>query len=797
MGEVWLAEQTSPVHRQVAIKVIKAGMDTAQVVRRFEAERQALALMSHPSIAQVFDGGATPEGRPFFAMEYVPGEPITSYCVRRRLSIQQRIDLFLEVCDGVQHAHQKGIIHRDLKPSNILVTERDNRPVPKIIDFGVAKATTQPLTERTLYTELGSLIGTPEYMSPEQAEMSGLDVDTRTDVYALGVILYELLTGVLPFDSKHLRDKPLDEIRRTIRDVDPPRPSTRLTSIARALGHTATSARILTTPGELRGDLDWITMKALEKDRTRRYGSASDLAADLRRHLEDLPVLASPPSTAYRTAKFVRRHRGGVAVSIGSLVLLIVFAVMMAVQARRIARERDRANQVSNFLIDLFKVPDPGEARGNTLTAREVLDKGAKEIERRSGIDSAVRAQLTETISTTYEGLGLYAVAQAQLERAVNARRQLFGPEAPETLRAVAALARVHVRRQQYDQALQLYQQATEIGRRVLGPDHPEYLAAMQDLGWLIAQRGQHAAGEKIVRDTLVRERQLLGNDDPQTLTGIGRLADVLDWAGRREEREVLLREQWEGLRRLRGSDHPDTLTAERMIAATLEEGGHLEEAERLEREVLDVSRRIFGREHPRTAGAANSLGMTLQAEKRFAEAEKLIEEAIDIHTRTLGAEADNTLLVKNNLGTLYLDSRRDRDAAKVFEELLPVSRRVRGPEHMRTLMVMNNLALAYGRQRRVRDATELLTTTIDIARRVLRPGHPLTAVFMVTMAEIHALNNDVEAALKWLGEAVAGGYRDAEQIASDQDLSTLRTDSRFTALLERVRGANTPTGKS
>src|SRR2546430_2933307 len=257
MREVWVADQTGPVRRQVALKVIKPGMDTTRVVARFEAERQALALMSHPSIAQVFDAGVTPQGRPFFAMEYVHGEAITAYCRRHRLTTRQRIDLFLEVCDAVQHAHQKGVIHRDLKPSNILVTVRDGRAVPKVIDFGVAKATTQPLTERTLYTELGALIGTPEYMSPEQAEMTGLDVDTRTDVYALGVLLYELMTGVLPFDSKALRARSLDEIRRTIREVDPPRPSTRLTGVAAwTPAGNDTSASAAATPGELRVYLD-------------------------------------------------------------------------------------------------------------------------------------------------------------------------------------------------------------------------------------------------------------------------------------------------------------------------------------------------------------------------------------------------------------------------------------------------------------------------------------------------------------------------------------------------------------
>ena len=252
MGEVWLAEQARPVRREVALKVIKAGMDTAHVLARFDAERQALALMDHSAIARVFDGGATREGRPYFVMEFVRGESITAYASRHKLPLHERIELFMQVCEGVQHAHQKGIIHRDLKPSNILVTIRDAHPAPKIIDFGVAKAMTQSLTERTLYTEMGVLVGTPEYMSPEQAEMSALDVDTRTDVYALGVVLYELLTGLLPFESKTLREKGLDEIRRTIRDVDPPRPSTRVIAaiLSQSVSHVVDPSRL---PSQLRG----------------------------------------------------------------------------------------------------------------------------------------------------------------------------------------------------------------------------------------------------------------------------------------------------------------------------------------------------------------------------------------------------------------------------------------------------------------------------------------------------------------------------------------------------------------
>ena len=368
-------------------------MDTAHVVARFEAERQALAMMDHPAIAKVLDAGGTPHGRPYFVMEYVPGEPITTYCNRHKLSTRDRLDLFLQVCDGVHHAHQRGIIHRDLKPSNILLTMLDARPVPKIIDFGLAKATAQTLTDRTLYTELGTLMGTLEYMSPEQAEMTGLDIDTRTDVYALGVILYELLTGVQPFDAKQLRAKGLDEIRRTIREVEPPRPSARVAP-GSTQSPSSLRADVAGLAQELRGDLDWITMRAIEKDRTRRFGSAADLAADVRRHFDHLPVTASPPSTLYRIRKFARRHRVGMSVAATLATVLVAFTTTTAIQARRVAQERDRANQeaeiaraVNEFLQNdlLAQASATQQARPDItpdpdLKVRTALDRAAAPI---------------------------------------------------------------------------------------------------------------------------------------------------------------------------------------------------------------------------------------------------------------------------------------------------------------------------------------------------------------------------------------------------------------------------------
>jgi len=338
MGVVYLAEQEAPLRRRVALKVIKPGMDSKQVLARFEAERQALALMNHPGVAKVFDAGATPEGRPYFVMEHVAGLPITDYCDKHLLDNQQRLELFIQVCEAIQHAHQKGIIHRDIKPSNVLVAVQDGKPVSKVIDFGVAKATGQRLTERTLFTEQGVLIGTPEYMSPEQAEMTALDVDSRTDIYSLGVLLYELIVGALPFDAKALRRAGFDEIRRTIRDVDPPRPSVRLTTLGDQSTESArrrrTELRMLRR--ELQGNLDGITMHALEKDRARRYGSPSEMAEDIRRHLRDEPVLAHAPSASYRLWRFVRRHKPVSATTRRILVyvpLLLTLAVLVANEA--------------------------------------------------------------------------------------------------------------------------------------------------------------------------------------------------------------------------------------------------------------------------------------------------------------------------------------------------------------------------------------------------------------------------------------------------------------------------------
>src|SRR5438445_176101 len=473
MGTVFMAEQTQPVQRKVALKVIKAGMDSRQVVARFEAERQALAMMDHVNIARVFDAGATATGRPYFVMELVHGIPITRYCDENRLTPRERLELFVPVCQAIQHAHQKGIIHRDIKPTNVMITLYDGKPVPKVIDFGVAKAIEQKLTERTLFTQYGTMVGTLEYMSPEQAEMSALGVDTRSDIYSLGVLLYELLTGNTPLTHKRVREAAYAELLRRMREEEPPRPSTRLSDSGEALA--SISAQRHMEPAKLtklvRGELDWIVMKTLEKDRNRRYETAHGFAADVQRYLADEPVQACPPSTWYRLRKFARRNKGRVTAGLALAALLVLgtagtsVGLGRALQAEKLAtdrlievtREKERATTakmeakdeaaiakaVNDFLQDdlLAEAAPDKNARNKKVTVEEVLGRAASRIAGKFDQQPLIEAAIRLTIGDTYLKLGNFSAAQPHLQRAWDLRRRLLGDEHPDTLISMNSLA--------------------------------------------------------------------------------------------------------------------------------------------------------------------------------------------------------------------------------------------------------------------------------------------------------------------------------------------------------------------
>ena len=558
-GVVFMAEQTQPVRRKVALKVLKPGMDTRQVVARFEAERQALALMDHPNIAHVFDGGETAGGRPYFVMELVRGIPITEFCDDNQLPVRQRLELFVSVCQAVHHAHQKGIIHRDLKPSNIMVTLHDGTPVVKVIDFGIAKALGQQLTDKTLFTNFAQLMGTPMYMSPEQAQLSGLDMDTRTDIYSLGVLLYELLTGTTPFDAERLRTAAYDEVRRIIREEEPPKPSTRLSTLGEA---TATvSANRQTDPKRLRqlfrGELDWIVMKALEKDRNRRYETASAFAADVERYLQDEPVQACPASAGYRLCKFFRRYKGPVTAGAALAVLLVLgivgtsIGLAWALRAEKLAtdrlleitKEKERATSaetqakeeaaiakaVNDFLQnDLLAQAAPEKnARNKKVTVEEVLGRAAARIGGKFENQPQVEAAIQSTIGDTYSLLGDYRAAQPHLERALELHRGVLGEEHPTTLACMNLLSILYQHQAQFAKAEPVNLRAVELARRVLGEEHPDTLRYMSNMANIYRSRGEYAKAESLWVKMLEVERRVFGEEHRSTLGSMNNLASV------------------------------------------------------------------------------------------------------------------------------------------------------------------------------------------------------------------------------------------------------------------------------
>jgi eukaryotic-like serine/threonine-protein kinase len=845
MGQVWLAEQTSPVCRQVAIKLIKAGMYDEAVVQRFESERQSLAIMDHPAIAKVFDAGATPQGQPYFVMEYVPGLPITEYCDQKKLKIADRLELFIQACEGVQHAHQKAIIHRDLKPANILVVEVDGKPVPRIIDFGLAKATTPKFEGESRFTQLGHLVGTPGYMSPEQADpnvQDGVhDIDTRTDVYSLGVVLYVLLAGLQPFETKQQQKQPLDELLRKLREEEPPSPSHRVSTDRDT--SAATAAARGTEPKQLvsllRGDLDWIAMKALEKDRACRYGTPSELAADIRRYLNHEAVVARPASAGYRLRKYARRHRVAVGVAAGLVLLLAAFFLVQALQLRRITRERDRANherdratRITDFMTGMFKVSDPSEARGNSVTAREILDKASNDMGTGLAKDPEVQSQMMQVMATTYTNIGLYARAHELAKRALDARMSLHGPDDPKTLESMTQLGWILDREGHYAEAEKLDRQALAGERRVVGPEDPLTLETMDDLAFIMEGLGHAEETEKLERGVIEISTRKLGPESAQTLQSMNRLGIALIDQGRYAEAEQEYRQLIEVTGRVLGADHPRSLSAMNNLALALVSQGYYAEAEPLCRQVLARYARIFGPEHRNTISATQTLVKVLTAEGHLADAEKLAREALAIQSRTLGPEHPHTLLAECVLANLLFKEGHVQDAEKLQREAIVVQVRVLGPNSADTLVSQNSLAGMLITEGQYTEAEKIARETYEVRLRSLGPQDPDTLDSLQLLgtalarshryAEASALFRDAieknsnsggqgnrwsvwysfacvavaadrpDDAMQYLHEAVNRGYKDADGLMSDDHLKRLRSNPHFQELVAELKRSPT-----
>ncbi len=721
-GKVYLAEQEKPVRRQIALKVIKLGMDTAQFIARFEAERQALALMDHPNIAKVFDADATETGRPFFVMELVRGQPITDYCNRRQLSIKARLNLFHQVCQAIQHAHQKGIIHRDLKPSNVLVAETDSgtgvspvretethgrdarattNAVPKVIDFGIAKATGgQQLTDKTLFTAFEQFVGTPAYMSPEQAELGGADIDTRSDIYSLGVLLYELLTGKMPFEPQRLFDAGLDEIRCIIREEEPPRPSTRISTL-NAVEKTIVAAQHQTEPPRLiyqiRGDLDWIVMKALEKDRARRYETANDLALDLLRHLNSEPVVARPPSNVYRFQKMVRRNKlafAATTIVFATLVIALLIsswrffkeqeARQLAVAAEHKAKtEALKSEQVSSLLKEMLKGVGPSVAAGrDTKMLREILDKTAERIGKDLKDQPEVEVELRDTLAATYFDLLELDKGVAMQRDTLRLQRTLHGKTNLFAATATHNLARILVNRgstQDLVEGEALAREALAMRQQLLGAEHVQIADSLYVLGAFLHRGRQSGEAEQRFREAIAMRRKLLGNDHKDVAQALVNLGLLLTYQpGKLDEAEATVREAFAIHERL----GLDTSGLNYPLGTVLEEQGKSVDAEEAARKAIASRRKLWGNENPYLPPALRLLAGSLSDQGKFDQAESAIDEALEIQRKLSGETHANIADYLHTQALIRLAANKGAEAESSARAVVAMRRKVYGNNH-------------------------------------------------------------------------------------------------------------------
>jgi eukaryotic-like serine/threonine-protein kinase len=782
-GVVYLAEQTEPVLRRVALKVIKPGMDSKAVIARFHAERQALAMMDHPCVATVYDAGSTPEGRPYFVMEHVAGVPITDHCDRHKHSIAERIDLFVLVCNAVQHAHQKGVIHRDLKPSNILVSFRAGVATPKVIDFGVAKALNTKLAQETIFTEQGQLVGTPEYMSPEQAEMTGQDIDTRSDVYSLGVILYELLTHSLPFNRETLRQAGFAEIQRIIREVEPPRPSTRISRLLKSESDNADGissrrgAEFKSLVRQLRHDLDWIAMKCLEKDRTRRYETANALAMDLHRHLAHEPVLAGPPSASYKLQKFVRRNRGFL--SAAAVIVLLIFvgstgSVWQAIRATRAeslaesrlaqavlaqqaeaeqralaqqerARAEDEAAEahrqaataeaINRFLNDdLLGSVDPNVSKGHEVTVREVFDNAVGKLDDAFPEEPIVEANLRQMFGRVYSSLGLFETARSQFELGL----AIYEAEYDQSSLPIADLLEHYAWSYRASggegaaHSVELMKRVSDIRTELLGADHPLALRARGDVSMFEAMRnGEGASGPDPLSLAAIAMARGMGEDPDQMWKHLQNvmMQAVRLWASDdHEAAKHIIRVEVEPVLQNRFFRARTPISLAGYARRINDQGQHVL-AEILASVAYDFAYEVHGRMHEYTVFVIATLADILETTHQDEQAIAYYLEALAI-----AREADNEAhpfvsSVKYHLAKAYELKEQFDDAEPMYRQALVGFTSAYGEDTQHSINALTSLGGMLWKSGKSTEGEEMLRRAILLCDRADDPSESLRAL--------------------------------------------------------------------
>ena len=734
-GVVYVAEQEEPVRRKVALKIIKLGMDTRNVVARFQAERQALALMDHPNIAQVHDAGATETGRPYFVMELVRGIKITDYCDQQQLSTRERLELFIKVCQAIQHAHQKGVIHRDIKPSNILVTVNDGVPVPKVIDFGIAKATTGRLTDLTVYTDLHQFIGTPAYMSPEQATMTSLDIDTRSDIYSLGVLLYELLTSHTPFDTKELMALEVDDLRRTIREREPLRPSTRLSTMLEGELTTTAKHRASAPPGlihQVRGDLDWIVMKCLEKDRTRRYETANGLARDIERHLNNEPVVARPPSKLYRLQKAVQRNKAAFGTVVAIVAVLILGAVASMSEAIRATRaehaaqtEAAKSKQVAQFLKDMLNGVSPGVARGrDTRLLREILDQTAQRLDTELKGQPAVEADLQETLGGAYQAIGDYTNGLAMNRKALALRETLYGKEHPDIASSLHYIGDALVQLGRLTEAETYCRQALAMRQKLLGPTNLAVAQSLKGLGNVLIVQKRYAEAETNLNRSLALRKRLQGEEDlefAETLTWLG---NALANQGRYAESEAASRQALAIHVKQHVYEHPGVIEILDILGWALRAQGKFSEAEVASLKAVDIGRRVLEPGHPEIRWPLSNLAASLWAQGKFAEAEGYYREALTITKKLPGERYQELTPLYDALGGVLRGQGKSAEAEGYYREALTITKKLPGEHYQELTPLYDGLCGVLREQGKSAEAEVILREAVTIQCQLLKKGN-------------------------------------------------------------------------